>query len=433
MDQSTLNSALLAFLDRSPTPFHATANMVAALSASGFEILDERERWQLRAEGRYLVTRNGSSLIAFTYAGNPTAQGLRLVGAHTDSPCLKLKPHPEILSQHYEQLSAEVYGGVLLNPWFDRDLSLAGRVTLTRADGTLCNRLVDFRTPIAIIPSLAIHLDREANEHHSINKQTALPALIQGKSATAFDLKRALLHNLSANDPALESAGVEAFELCFYDTQPARLIGWHEEYLASARLDNLISCYAGFCALRDTPAEVTQLLVCNDHEEVGSGSTSGARGNFLESVLQRILGNQEDRARAMARSMLISTDNAHAIHPNFAERHDPNHAPILNGGPVLKTNANQSYATNSESAAILQHAARQAGIPLQAFVARADMGCGSTIGPLAATRLGIATVDVGVPTFAMHSIRELAGVADVFSLYRILQAFLAMPEISIAS
>ena len=257
--------------------------------------------------------------------------------------------------------------------------------------------------------------------------------MIQGKSATAFDLKRALLHNLSANDPALESAGVEAFELCFYDTQPARLIGWHEEYLASARLDNLISCYAGFCALRDTPAEVTQLLVCNDHEEVGSGSTSGARGNFLESVLQRILGNQEDRARAMARSMLISTDNAHAIHPNFAERHDPNHAPILNGGPVLKTNANQSYATNSESAAILQHAARQAGIPLQAFVARADMGCGSTIGPLAATRLGIATVDVGVPTFAMHSIRELAGVADVFSLYRILQAFLAMPEISIAS
>ena len=432
MNQAQFNAGLLAFLDQSPTPFHATENLTGALHSAGFERLDERAAWQLQSGGRYWITRNGSSMIAFSLGSAPLADaGFRMVGAHTDSPCLKLKPHPEIVAQGYQQLGAEVYGGVLLNPWFDRDLSLAGRVTLALEDGTLCNRLVDFRAPLAIIPSLAIHLDREANDQRSINKQTYLPALIRGKTPEPFELKTELVHFLVRSEPALASAKVQAFELSFYDTQPARLIGWHEEFIASARLDNLLSCYTGMCALRDAESNVAQLLVCNDHEEVGSGSTSGARGNFLESVLQRLLGDHETQARALAQSLLISTDNAHAVHPNFADKHDAKHGPIINEGPVLKTNANQAYATNSESAAVFRIAAEKAGVPVQAFVARADLGCGSTIGPLAATRLGIRTVDVGVPTFAMHSIRELAGTLDAHALYLALKVFLTLPRVTV--
>ncbi len=430
MNQALFDTGLLAFLDHSPTPFHATANLASALKAAGFARLDERDTWQLHSDGRYWLTRNDSSVIAFSLGSKPLAEtGLRLVGAHTDSPCLKLKPHPEISAHGYQQLAAEVYGGVLLNPWFDRDLSLAGRVTLSLADGTLCNRLLDFRAPLALIPSLAIHLDREANDQRSINKQTYLPALICGKTPEAFSLNAELVRHLAAREPALATAQVQAFELSFYDTQPARLVGWHEEFIASARLDNLLSCYTGLRALCDSESEFAQFLVCHDHEEVGSGSTSGARGNFLESVLQRVLGDHETAARVLANSLLVSTDNAHAVHPNFADKHDAKHGPLINAGPALKTNANQSYATNSESAAVFRHAAALAGVPVQSFIARADMTCGSTIGPLAATRLGLRTVDVGVPTFAMHSIRELAGSVDAHALYLALKCFFALPRV----
>ncbi len=430
MNQAHFNTGLLAFLDQSPTPFHAAENLTTALQTAGFVRLDERATWQLRPGGRYWITRNGSSVIAFALGSKPLAEsGLRLVGAHTDSPCLKLKPHPELLAHGYQQLAAEVYGGVLLNPWFDRDLSLAGRVTLRLSDGTLCNRLLDFRAPLAVIPSLAIHLDREANDKRSINKQTYLPALICGKTPEAFALNLELVRHLAAQEPALATAQIQAFELSFYDTQPARLVGWHAEFIASARLDNLLSCYTGLCALCDAESDFARLLVCNDHEEVGSGSTSGARGNFLESVLLRLLGDHETAARTLANSLLISTDNAHAVHPNFADKHDVRHGPLINAGPALKTNANQSYATNSESAAVFRQAAALAGVPVQSFIARADMGCGSTIGPLAATRLGLRTVDVGVPTFAMHSIRELAGALDAHALYLALKCFFALPRV----
>lgn len=432
MTPQEFNPGLLAFLDRSPTPFHATREMVQALLAAGFVQLAEDEAWRLEAGGRYLVTRNESSLIAFTLGHEPlVTTGLRMVGAHTDSPCLKLKPHPELVQQGYQQLAAEVYGGVLLNPWFDRDLSLAGRVTLIRPDGSLCNRLLDFRCPLAIIPSLAIHLDREANDKRSINRQTYLPALIQGKSTEQFDVKAEVLLALVREEPALEGSRVLAFELSFYGTQPAQILGWRGEFIASARLDNLLSCFTGLCALLEAGGEGSQWLVCNDHEEVGSASTSGARGNFLESVLLRVFDDHGAQARAMARSLLVSTDNAHAVHPNFPDRHDARHSPVINGGPALKVNANQSYATNSESAAVFMHAAELADVAVQSFVARGDMGCGSTIGPLAATRLGIRTVDVGVPTFAMHSIRELAGTADAFALYRALTAFYALPSVRV--
>ncbi len=421
---------LRAFLDASPTPFHACANLRAALLAAGFLPLEERDRWVLQPGGRYCVTRNESSLVAFTLGrGAVVDTGLRLVGAHTDSPCLKIKPQPEITAQGYWQLGVEVYGGALLNPWFDRDLSLAGRVALGTAEGALCSRLVDLRAPVACIPSLAIHLDREANEKRRINRQTHLPPLIGRAFEKDFDLRRELLLHLAQREPALAGASVLDFELSLYDLQPSALVGWHGEYLASARLDNLLSCFAGMAALREAAPDQTQLLVCNDHEEVGSLSAAGARGTFLRGVIERIVGVGEPCSRAMARSLFVSTDNAHGVHPNFADRHDGRHGPILNGGPAIKVNANQSYASNSETAALFRHACARASVPTQTYVVRSDLPCGSTIGPATATALGVRTVDVGVPTFAMHSIRELAGRDDPELLSRALKIFFELSEV----
>lgn len=427
MQQSDFNAGLLGYLDDSPTPFHAVRAAARLLEAHGYTALHEADAWRLSPGARHYVTRNASSLIALALGDAPFAEaGVRMVGAHTDSPCLKLKPQPELKSQGYWQLGVEVYGGALLNPWFDRDLGLAGRVTLRDADGTLTSRLVDLREPLACIPSLAIHLDREANEKRAINKQTHLPAIVARVGGEDFDLRRELLARLEREDPALAGGAVLDYELSLYDLQPAALVGWRREFIASARIDNLLSCYTALRALCAADVATNRLVVLNDHEEVGSGSAAGARGSFLRSVLERLAGGGEAHARAMARSLLVSTDNAHGAHPNYADRHDANHAPALNGGPVLKVNHNQSYASNSETAALFRDACARAGVPLQAFVARGDMGCGSTIGPITATVLGVPTVDVGVPTFAMHSIRELAGVDDAWHLQRALVAALGL-------
>lgn len=423
MQQSDFNAGLLGYLDDSPTPFHAVAAAVRLLEAHGYTALDEADAWRLAPGARYYVTRNASSLIAFALGDAPLAEaGVRMVGAHTDSPCLKIKPQPELKAQGYWQLGVEVYGGALLNPWFDRDLGLAGRVTLRDGHGALKSRLVDLREPLACIPSLAIHLDREANEKRTINKQTHLPAIVARVGGEDFDLRRELLVRIAREEPALAGGAVLDYELSLYDLQPAALVGWRREFIASARLDNLLSCYTALRALCDTATPANRLVVLNDHEEVGSGSAAGARGSFLRSVLERLAGGTEAHARAMARSLLVSTDNAHGVHPNYADRHDANHGPALNGGPVLKVNHNQSYASNSETAALFREACARAGVPLQAFVSRGDMGCGSTIGPITATVLGVRTVDVGVPTFAMHSVRELAGVDDARHLCRALGA-----------
>ncbi len=424
-----LITRLLAFLDASPSPWHATAQMAAHLEAAGFMQLAEQDAWQLDAGGAYYVTRNDSSLIAFRVGDDsPVETGFRMVGAHTDSPCLRVKPNPVLVRNGYLQLAVETYGGVLLNPWFDRDLSLAGRVTLRDDDGALSSRLVDFREPVGIIPSLAIHLDREANDKRSINKQTYLPVILALAGDDPADMHGLIADQLNREHGDCGEFTVMDFELCFYDVNGAALVGMQREFIAGARLDNLLSCFIGLEALLTAPAQGNPLLVCNDHEEIGSGSAAGARGTFLRSVAERLAGHgagAEHMARAMARSVLISTDNAHGIHPNFADRHDGNHGPVLGGGPVLKVNANQAYASNSETAALFRVACADAGVPLQAFVTRSDMGCGSTIGPITATALGIATVDVGVPTFAMHSIRELAGAADPAYLYRALNRFYA--------
>ena len=421
------NKGLLSFLDASPTPFHVVKNQIKLLEKNNFQPLSEAESWSLVPGQKYYVSRNSSALIAFVYGKQDiTMTGVRMFAAHTDSPCLKVKPNPEIVSQSYLKLGVEVYGGALLNPWFDRDLSLAGRVVYCDNQDNIFSTLLDFKKPIATIPSLAIHLDREANKNRSINSQTDLPALIMqidGQDSNA-DFNAILQEQLLAQYENIEIKHILEHELSFYDTQKSAYIGLNDDFIASSRLDNLLSCYTGIQALISADNQSSSMVVCNDHEEVGSASSSGAQGSFLKSVLERLSGSAaESLTCTIDKSMLISADNAHAIHPNFADRHDANHAPIINQGPVIKVNANQRYASNSETAAVIKLMAEKEGIPIQKFVVRTDLGCGSTIGPITATEIGIKTLDIGVPTFAMHSIRELCGYQDTWLLCELMKIF----------
>ncbi len=435
MQNADFVNGLLDFVNSSPTPFHAVQGMVETLQQAGFQRLTEKEQWPLSDQlvgGRYFITRNDSSIVACCLNQPLLEHGLHMVGAHTDSPCLKVKPNPEVINRNYLQLGVEVYGGALLNPWFDRDLSLAGRVSYVDANNQIAHQLVDWKKAIAVIPSLAIHLDREANDKRTINKQKHLAPVLMPlpKQDSQYDVSLNVLllglvneQIVAAADDRAAAIKVLDYELSFYDVQEAAVLGLNDDFIASARLDNLLSCYTGLMALIDHKGGQNALLVCNDHEEVGSVSAVGAQGNLLKSVLKRLAGDEEASARMLASSMMISVDNAHAVHPNYPDKHEPNHGPLINAGPVIKTNANQRYASNSETSALFKYLCDQADVPVQSFVVRSDMGCGSTIGPITASGLGVRTVDVGVPTFAMHSIRELAGSKDAFYLYTVLRNY----------
>lgn len=426
--KNSVLKSLIEFLNISPTPFHAVNQMKQRLLASGFEALNEKDAWILKAGGRYVVTRNDSSIIAWQMPLTRllSESGFRMVGAHTDSPCLRVKPNPEIHKHGYFQLGVEVYGGALLAPWFDRDLSIAGRVSYINEQGELDNALVNFEKPVAVIPSLAIHLDREANNGRSINAQTFLPPIL-GQTDQKPDF-RALLHS-KLLDAGEKVAEVLDYELSFYDTQSAVLIGLTQEFLASARLDNLLSCFMGMEALLQSDSEQGVLLVCSDHEEVGSMSAAGAQGPMLEHLFERIQPEPESRNRMLAHSMMISADNAHGIHPNFAEKHDANHGPILNKGPVIKLNANQRYATTDITSSQFRILALMDNVPVQEFVVRSDMGCGSTIGPITSAEVGVRTIDIGVPQLAMHSIRELAGTDDLINTIKVFKRFFECKQV----
>ena len=418
MTKQDFNDGLLGFLDASPTPFHATQNMAGMFRNAGFQQLDEIQKWELNAGEKYFVTRNDSSIIAFTYP--KTNKEYLLIGSHTDSPNLKLKPNPIIKEHGIVKFGVESYGGLLLNPWFDRDLSLAGRINYLSHDDKLESQLIDVQKKIAIIPSLAIHLDRKANEGRTVNKQTDICPILTTNEDFEFE---------TFLEWQLEKHGVKgvkrvyASELSLYDTQKASYVGLHNDFIASARLDNLLSCYVGMLSICSVCDDKPMLFIASDHEEVGSASTSGAGGSFLENTLRRIFPDYSDYVEMIRSSLMISADNAHAIHPNFANKHDSNHAPHINKGVVIKVNANQRYASNSTTISKFMQKAEALGEPIQQFVTRSDMGCGSTIGPITATRLGIETLDVGLPTFAMHSIRELAGSGDAYSLYKLLNRF----------
>ena len=423
IEKEVFNHQLLSFINHSPTPFHAAATMSQLLLANGFDQLQERDAWDLQMGKRYFFTRNDSSVIAFIMGRQPPLEtGIRMVGAHTDSPCLKIKPQPELHRHSYFQLGVETYGGALLSPWFDRDLSIAGRVTAKNNNGDIIQSLIDFKAPVAVIPSLAIHLNRDANKSNLINQQQHLPPLLMQTDSKQVDFRQLLRQRLvDQSEDSIDE--ILDFELSLYDTQPASLIGLNNQFIAAARLDNLLSCFVGLQSLIAADNDVTSLLVCNDHEEVGSASACGAQGPMLSQALQRIIPDNEARLRTLDKSLLISADNAHGIHPNYAERHDGNHGPLLNGGPVIKINANQRYATTSQTSGIFRYLCEQKQVPVQTFVTRSDMACGSTIGPITASAVGVRTVDIGLPTLAMHSIRELAGADDAWRLTTVLTNF----------
>ncbi|RIX42465.1 MAG: M18 family aminopeptidase [Rhodocyclales bacterium GT-UBC] len=407
---------LLDFIDASPSPWHAVQTCETRLLAAGYRRLQEAERWQLQAGDRCYVVRGGSSIIAFIVGHAPAVDvGLRLIGAHTDSPGLRLKPKPAEDAAGMVRLGVEVYGGPILATFADRDLSLAGRVNVRTATG-FATQLIRFDSPLLRLPNLAIHMNREVNESGlKFNKQTELP-LILGVSE---DGTRA---EARFRQPIADALGVApedllTWELNAYDTQKGSLWGADSEFVANSQLDNLASCHAALSALLATTAPAaTALCAFFDHEEVGSESAVGAGGSFLQDVLGRLAGSTgldgEDQRRVLARSFFISADMAHAWHPNFPAAYEPCHRVLVNAGPVIKSNANQRYSTDAQTAARFMAICQRAGVPCQQYAHRTDLGCGSTIGPILAARLGIPAVDVGSPMWAMHSIRESAGVLD---------------------
>jgi len=422
---SSLNHDFIDFLSEATTPFHAVAAIRSRLENAGFIRLTPGSAGPFTPGQGYFTTRNDSSLIAFRAGEESPSSGLRLVGAHTDSPNLSVKPNGVTERNGLSQLAVDVYGGALLNPWFDRDLSLAGRVNYVDGHGELQACLVDFRRPIAVIPSLAIHLDREANSKRSINAQTdILPILGHADAGAPLDGLHSILEaELRRQYPDLSLERILDYEVSLYDSQAAGFVGLNDEFIASARLDNLLSCFAGLQALIQASTDQWSVLVCNDHEEVGSASAVGAQGPMLNEMLDQLSDARADNLALRESSWLLSVDNAHAVHPNFSDRHDQGHGPLLNQGPVIKINRNQRYATSGVGAALIRLIAERVDVPLQSFVMRSDMACGSTIGPITATETGIKTIDIGVPTLAMHSIRELAGAQDVSYLVALITGF----------
>jgi len=410
---------LRAFLDACPSPFHAAAEVAQRLRAAGSTEAERDATPTGAAVKRGHIVVDGA-VIAWVSNAEGTPVAFDIAGAHTDSPGLRVRPRPDIASEGWHLLGVEVYGGILNNSWLDRDLGLAGRVV--GRDGR--STLIDIREPIARVPQLAVHLDRGVNDGLVLDRERHLrPVWASGDGAATFATWLA------------GRTGVEPdwWELCLVDVQPAAVVGSDRSLLASGRLDNLVSCWALTEALTTaTPAPGRiAVMVLNDHEEVGSASATGAAGPLLERALTRLIaahGTDDTSlpialADALARSSCVSADNAHAVHPNYPERHERSHAPLVNRGPAVKVNVNQRYATTATSAKRFTAACEDAGVPWQVFSSRNDVPCGSTIGPITATRLGIDTVDVGVPQLSMHSARELCGVDDPGHLRAALVAY----------
>ena len=414
---------LAAFVVASPTPYHAVAEGERRLLSAGFTRLVETDSWEL-TPGGYFVIRDGSLVAWRIGAGAGPGTGFRIIGSHTDSPTFKLKPRPDIrTADGWQQVGVEIYGGPLLNSWLDRELGLAGRLVI--ADGADTRTELVRTGAMMRIPQLAPHLDRSVND-------TGVKLDRQQHTAPVWGVGRP---DRSILDQLARQAGVDedqllGFDVTAYDVAPPAVFGADEEFFASGRMDNLSSVHAGLEAL--LAAEVGShipVLVGFDHEEVGSGTSSGAAGPILENVLERIgiaIGaTGQDHLRAYADSVCVSADTGHAVHPNYPGHHDPHHRPVLNGGPLIKINAVQRYASDAVGIALWRRACAAAGVSTQEFVSNNAVPCGTTIGPITATRLGITTVDVGVPLLSMHSARELAGVQDALAITLAMKEFLA--------
>ena len=427
---------LLAFCDASPSPYHACATAAALLTEAGFTRLAEEAAWP-GEPGRWFVVRGGTLVAWATAARHKPHDGFRIVGAHTDSPNLRVKPQPDVVRAGVRQLGVEAYGGVLLTSWMNRDLGLSGRVAVRRNGTGAMVRLLRVDRPVCTIPQLAIHLDREVNtagllvdaQHHLTPIWGIEPpagAMPDAGTGTPGFV------GFVAHELGVGADDVLGWDLMLHDLAPGAVVGRDDELIGSARLDNLASCWAAVEALTEvapTTGEGAVPMVCLfDHEEVGSTSDRGAASSLLPTLLERSVlargGDRQALHRALARSACLSADMAHATHPNYADRHDPEHRVALNGGPVLKANANVRYATDAPGGALVALAAEKAKVPLQRFAMRSDLPCGSTIGPLTAAQLGITTVDVGMPQLAMHAAREYAGSHDPAPYRGLMAAFL---------
>jgi aspartyl aminopeptidase len=417
---------LAKFIVSSPSPFHVVESVKLRLEADGFQIVDESEPWPAEP-GRHFLIRNGSIVAWDTSADSRPSRGFRIVGAHSDSPNLRIRPRPDRSASGFRQLGVEVYGSALLNSWLDRDLGLSGRVVIESSSGPPVSVLVHVDEPIARIPQLAIHLDRSINSDglRLDPQQHIVPIWGTGTSQDG-DLTRWI-----ADREGLDAASILAMELMLHDLTPPSLAGADRTLFAAPRIDNQLSCHAGLRAFlgacRTGSGSGVPVLAIFDHEEVGSETQSGAAGSLLAAVLERVALaaglSRDEWFAALANSLCLSADGAHATHPNYPQRHEPDHQIRVNAGPVLKFNANMRYATDASGAAEVQAIAQSLSIPLQHFVTRGDLPCGSTIGPVTAAQLGVRTVDVGVAQLSMHSARETCGSIDPPIFSQLLEGF----------
>lgn len=428
--------SLLKWLDRSTCNFTAVRNMRKVLDESGFKRIGERDEWKLERGGRYYMTKNGSALFAFIIGrGDPAEAGFRIVSAHSDSPCFKIKPNSEIYGDGgVVKLNVEKYGGGILYTWFDRPLSIAGRVATRGTDWEHPREyVVDLRHPVATIPHLAIHFNREVNEGNRLSVQKdMLPVLgcFTPDEIAEQKSRGGLVRVLVARELGIEPEDIIDYELALYPAEKARIIGVKGDYFQSGRIDDLSMAYAGLQAMldeRETETDATRVLAIFDNEETGSGTKQGAHSPVLRNILERIClqfcTGRDDFFRAVASSFMISADDAHAWHPNYSEKYDPTNHPVMGGGPVVKINANCKYMSDSRGSAVFRELCREAGVKTQYFVNHSDSAGGSTLGNIATGQLDIEGVDVGNAIWAMHSAAETASVDDQVAMVMAMRRF----------
>lgn len=409
--------SLMEFLDQSPVNFLAVKTVSRHLDEAGFTKLNPRDAWQLKPGGKYYITKNSSAIFAFVVTTEGPTAGFRIISAHSDSPCLRIKPKAEMLSEGgVVKLNVEVYGGPILYTWFDRPLSMAGRVML-RTDDPLHPRteILKFDRPLLTIPHLAIHFNRAVNEGNPLSKQKdMLPVIAIVKDAAEKDN---LLLRTVADVLGCRMEDIIDFDLSLFDTTPACLVGLNEEFLTSGRLDDLSMVHGAMTALLETTSTAqTRVMAIFDNEETGSGTKQGAASPVLQQLFRRIVGclggGEEEYLRSVDASFMVSADNAHAFHPNYAEKYDPTNHPVVGGGPVIKINANCKYMTDADSAAVFRVICEKAGVPCQYFVNHSDVAGGSTLGNILTSQIDLRGVDMGEAIWAMHSVRETMATRD---------------------